>query len=309
MEQPLPPYGACLLGSFNLTKYLAVEFVDYSFNYEQFKKDIADIVWAMDNVIEKTTYPLPKQKEEALSKRRMGLGVTGIANAAEILGYKYASDEYIEFQEKVLRTLRDEAYRTSVEIAKVKGPFPLFDKDKYLESKFIQTLPEDIKSAISTHSIRNSHLLSIAPTGTISITANNVSSGLEPPFLLEYERTIQTIDGTIKEVVQDYAYREYGIEGVTADQLNAKSHVRVLCSAQQYIDSAVSKTCNVGDDVSFDDFKNLYISAYKGGAKGCTTFRASGKRFGVLNAVEKKENKGNAEACFIDPTTGDKECG
>ena len=311
-EQPLPAYGACLLGSFNLTKYIKPYFyggeIDhYNFNWDLFAEDIKDVVRAMDNVIDNTTYPLLAQEKEAKAKRRMGLGITGTANAGEILGYKYASDEYIIFQNNVLAILRDVAYETSTDMARTKGVFPEYDKEKYLESEFIKSLPSYIRNSISTFGIRNSHLLSIAPTGTISITANNVSSGIEPPFSLSYERTVQSIDGPRVEKVKDYASENYGTNGVTANELPASDHVKVLCAAQKYIDSAVSKTCNVGDDVTFDEFKDLYIQAYEGGAKGCTTFRASGKRFGILNVVEKE--KSNAEACFIDPATGNKECG
>lgn len=305
-EQPLPPFGACLLGSFNLTKYVddhKFEDNHRRFDYDQFIEDIRIVVRAMDNVIDRTIYPLPEQEREAKNKRRMGLGVTGLANAAELLGFKYASNEFKDFTSRVLSMLRDTAYDTSADLAVEKGAFPLFELD-YLGSEYIQTLPEHIQEKIRKNGIRNSHLTSIAPTGTISLTADNVSSGIEPPFSLYYDRTISRFDGSTVERVEDYAYRQ-GVNGLTANEISANDHVSVLTLVQKYIDSAVSKTCNVGDDVSYDDFKNLYYTAWKDGAKGITTFRAAGKRYGVLNEV-KEEPK--AEACYIDPETGQKSC-
>ena len=305
-EQPLPPYGACLLGSFNLTKYVE----EKTFNFPQFKEDIYHVVRAMDNVIDRTIYPLKQQSDEAKDKRRMGLGVTGLANAGEIMGLPYASDGFMTWAEKVFACLRDTCYKASALIAKDKGPFPLYRED-YLKSNFVRGLPASVKKLIREHGIRNSHLTSIAPTGTISLVADNVSGGIEPVFNHYYDRTIQTFEGPKVERVKDYAY-EKGIEGRTANDINVKEHLAVLLLAQNYIDSACSKTCNVGDDITYDDFKQVYVDAWKGGAKGCTTFRLSGKRFGILQTVE--ENKDDSdeeekvEACFIDPQSGQKEC-
>lgn len=310
-EQPLPPYGACLLGSFNATKYVDGK----RFNFDEFINDIPIVVRSMDNIIDRTNYPLKEQETEAKNKRRMGLGITGIANAAEACGHRYGSESYIKFQSKVLRTLRDGTYKASIELAKEKGPFPFFDQ-RYLESGFIKTLPKEIREDIKTYGIRNSHLTSIAPTGTISLTADNVSSGIEPPFLLEYERTIQTFDGPRVERVQDYGVKYFGVTGLTANEISAKDHVAVLANAQKYVDSAVSKTCNVGNDVQFDDFKNLYMDAWINGCKGITTFRAAGKRYGILNAVDSTKNEEpedvieteSAMACYIDVETGQRSC-
>ena len=300
-EQPLPPYGACLLGSFNLTKYVN----DGRFDFNTYQSDIFTVVRSMDNVIDRTTYPLREQEEEAKSKRRMGLGITGLANAAEMCGYKYASPEFMRFTSKVMRELRDYAYSASADLAVEKGSFPLFDKEKYLQSGFIKTLPQSLRDKIAQQGIRNSHLTSIAPTGTISLTADNVSSGIEPPYSLFYDRTIQNFDGHTVERVEDYAYRQ-GVNGRTANEISAEDHVSVLALCSKYIDSAVSKTCNVGADVSYDDFKNLYLTAWKKGCRGITTFRAAGKRYGILNEVKEEEPK--AEACYIDPATGQKQC-
>lgn len=303
-EQPLPPYGACLLGSFNLTRYIARRGGVFYFDFPRFKADIPHVVRAMDNIVDVAMYPLPQQEAEAKNKRRMGLGVCGVANALEICGLEYGSDDYIAAQDAVLRTLRDVAYRTSAEIAEIKGTFPAYERDMYLESSFVKTLPDHIQELIARNGMRNSHLLSIAPTGTISLCADNVSSGIEPVFSHEYKRTIIKDEGPVEEVVRDYALSEYGIKCKTADKLSPEEHVRVLIAAQKYVDSAVSKTCNVGDDVSWDRFKDIYMMAYKGGAKGCTTFRAAGKLYGVLNKVEEQEGA----ACYIDPETGAKEC-
>ena len=315
-EQPLPPYGACLLGSFNLVKYIrpmaksksGLEDL-YEFDYEALVADIPDVVRAMDNIIDNTTYPLPEQEVEAKNKRRMGLGVTGVANAGEILGFPYASHEFMEWLKTVLEVIRNECYHASTILAKEKGCFPLFDADQYLQGKFIQTLPDYIRDDIQRYGIRNSHLLSVAPTGTISLAADNISSGIEPVFSLYYDRTIQTFDGPIVERVEDYAYREYGVKGKTAAECTAEDHLRVLALTQQYIDSAVSKTINVNPEMAWNEFKDIYLEAYRLGCKGVTTFNPAGKRYGVLNKVEVDEDDSpKAEACYIDKTTGKKSC-
>ena len=307
-EQPLPSYGACLLGSFNLAKYVDDGVTSWlKFDWDWFKKDIHTVVRAMDNVIDRTIYPLPEQEAEAKAKRRMGLGVTAMANAGEMLGLPYATPEFMSWAEDVLKMLRDETYTASALLAKEKGVFPLYDAEKYLSGRFIRTLSPEVRDLIKEHGIRNSHLTSIAPTGTISLTADNVSSGIEPPFSHYYDRTVQQFDGHQIERVEDYAYR-HGYAGRTANEITADEHVNVLVLASRYVDSAVSKTCNVGDDVTYDDFKELYVKAWRGGCSGITTFRASGKRYGILNEVSNDNNSPKAEACFIDPETGQKEC-
>ena len=317
-EQPLPPYGACLLGSFNLTKYIVEHDGKYVFNMNMLKEDIPYVVRAMDNVVDRATYPLPQQEKQAKDTRRMGLGVTGVANAIEALGFDFGSDEFIRVLEEIMSTIRDVCYETSIELAKEKGAFPLFKKD-YLTSEFAMTLPTKIRTKIAKYGIRNSHLLSVAPTGTISLSADNVSSGIEPVFSYVTKRTIQTFDGPTEEIVEDYGYREFGVKGKTADQLSVFDHVRVLNVASKYVDSACSKTCNVGDDITWEEFKKVYMDAYEGGSSGCTTFRASGKRFGILNAAssendveEKPAEKDNfieeGGACYFDPATGLRKC-
>ena len=304
-EQPLPPYGACLLGSFNLTQYVE----NKSFDYNQFKTDILHVVKAMDNVIDRTIYPLDAQRQEAVNKRRMGLGVTGLANAVELCGYPYGTPEFLTMMEEIMACLRDHCYLASVEIAKVKGSFPLYQAEEYLKSGFIKTLPYKVRKSIREHGIRNSHLTSIAPTGTISLVANNVSGGIEPVFSHYYDRTIRTFDGDQIERVKDYAF-DLGVKGRPANDISVLEHLDVLALAQHYVDSACSKTCNVGDDVSYEEFKEVYYKAWEMGCKGVTTFRMSGKRFGILNEVEETEEDEveQAQACFIDPQTGQKEC-
>jgi len=307
-EQPLPPYGACLLGSLNLVKYLEKgDTLIPVFNQIKFIADIQEMVRALDNVIDDAIYPLPEQQIEACNKRRLGIGVTGTANMIEAVGFPYGSTGYIQMQEVVLRLLRDTAYRTSVELAKEKGAFPLYN-EKYLDSLFVRSLPPSIIDGIKEHGIRNSHLLSIAPTGTISLTADNVSSGIEPVFALSTSRVIQMETGPVTEVIEDYGKRVFGISGKTAANCSVQDHLRVLLSATKFVDSAVSKTCNVGEDVPWDEFKDIYMEAWKGGAKGCTTFRPAGKRYGILNAQPRSEENEGA-ACYIDPATGQKDCG
>ncbi len=321
-EQPLPPNGACLLGSFNLVKYITAHDSGYQFDYNRLRHDIPYVVRAMDNVVDRAIYPLPAQELEAKSKRRMGLGVTGVANAIEALGHDYGSPMFLNVLEEIMKVIRDTCYMASVSLAIEKGPFPLY-RGEMLESDFCKTLPSDIRDLIERHGIRNSHLLSVAPTGTISLSADNVSSGIEPVFSYGFDRTIQTFDGPRVERVDDYGYRVFGVKGRKADDLPVMAHVKVLNLASQYVDSACSKTCNVGDDVTWDEFKEVYMAAYDGGASGCTTFRASGKRYGILNAsasedvapeVEEVDNSdyvdegGFGAACYFDVNTGRKTC-
>ena len=227
-EQPLPYYGACLLGSFNLTKYVADGEKKYYFDWDQFKADIPHVVRGMDNVIDRTIYPLDAQANEARDKRRMGLGVTGLANAGELLGLPYASSKFMTWAERIFRTLRNETYSASSDIARQKGSFPAYRKE-YNKSNFIRTLPYHLKNKIKKFGIRNSHLTSIAPTGTISLVADNVSGGIEPVFSHYYDRTINVVDKDGKMVarterVKDYAY-ERGVEGVTAGEVSIDQHV------------------------------------------------------------------------------------
>lgn len=314
-EQPLPPNGACLLGSFNLTKYVkpvivgygeVPEYDGYAFDWQQFFDDIPHVVRAMDNIVDRALYPLEEQYKEAVSKRRMGLGVTGVANALEALGMPYGSDAFVAYLNSLLRDFTNAVYKASAELAREKGPFPLYVAKEYLAGEFIQKLDKDVREYIEQWGIRNSHLTSIAPTGTISLVADNISSGIEPVFSYGFDRTIQTYEGPRVERVDDYGVRVFGVRGKTADECSVDDHLNVLLVASRWMDSAVSKTCNVGEAVSFEDFKDIYWKAWKGGAKGCTTFRAAGKRAGILVAAPEE---GEGAACYIDPATGQKTCG
>ena len=229
-EQPLPPNGACLLGSFNLTKYIIPKMVvqpvtdeglgpevqeGWEFNWVQFGEDIPPVVRALDNVIDRAVYPLYEQEKEAKSKRRIGIGLTGVGNAGEVLGYKYGSQDFLVWLDAILSCLTCVCYGVSTDLAKEKGSFPKLDKRKYLKGKFISSLPEYTVEAIRKNGIRNSHLISIAPTGTISQTADNISTGIEPVFTLTQRRIIQEFGGTREEVLEDYGYRTWGTVGST----------------------------------------------------------------------------------------------
>lgn len=314
-EQPLPPFGACLLGSFNLVKYLKKQAITtkigdlyqgvaWEFDFDLLYQDCEPVVRAMDNIIDRTIYPLPEQKAEAMTKRRMGLGVTGLANAAEACGHVYGTPEFITFMEKVLETIKLACYWASVNRARAKGSFPLFDADRFCRGAFIQTLPDDLQHAIKTYGIRNSHLTSIAPTGTISMCADNVSSGLEPVFTYEIDRTVETANGFEQQTLSDYGYRFLGVKGRKADDVTPAEHVAVLTAAQKHVDSAISKTINVGH-IEWDAFKDIYWQAYRGGAKGCTTFNNLGRRTALL--VDAKKDDDEAPACAI-MSDGTKSC-
>ncbi len=313
-EQPLPPYGACLLGSFNLVQYMTrTPSGTFSFNTDQYKADIPLVVRAMDNVVDRALYPLPQQEREAKEKRRMGLGVTGLANAAEALGFPYGSAEFLAFEAEVLDILRDESYLASSKLAQEKGSFPLYDAEKYNAGRFIKTLRGDVQDHIRKYGIRNSHLTSIAPTGTISLCADNVSSSIEPVFAYSFDRTVIEFDGPRIETVTDYGARVFGVKGKKADQVTVQEHVAALNCAAIRVDSAVSKTCNVPSDIGWEDFKNVYVSAFEGGAKGCTTFRMGGKRSGILVSNDDKPKAETVTAdegssCTFDPASGRRSC-
>lgn len=308
-EQPLPPYGACLLGSYNLTQYVNE---DKTFNYSKLEEDSVYVTRMLDNVLDQAIYPLPQQREEALNKRRMGIGVTGLADCVEAMGHKFGSDGSLDVINNILEEVKLNLYYNSIYLAEEKGMFPALDPVKHIQSGFMSTMPKEIRDGVKKTGIRNSHLTSIAPTGTISLAAGNVSSGIEPPFTSGlYSRTMFMPDGSKKDfTVQGYSEANLGVvDPVTADKLSAEQHVDILNIASSQVDSSVSKTCNVGDDVSFDSFTNLYEKAFYGGASGCTTFRASGKRFGILNTIDEEvKEEVEGAACYIDPDTGQKSC-
>lgn len=301
-EQPLPPYGACLLGSLNLTKFVKNPFTDNAeIDYDSMADVAATAIRLLDNVIDISNYPLPQQRKEAESKRRIGLGVTGLANLFMFMKVRYGSPESVKMAEKIMKTITCAAYTASVENGKEKGIFPLFDSAKYMKGKFIACLPEDLKAEIKKHGLRNSHLTSIAPTGTISLLANNISSGLEPVFAFKYSRKIRnSTEHDVKEVeVTDYAFKKYreflgkNISEkelpdyfVSADKITPEEHLDIQAALQKYVDSSISKTINIPADYPFDKFKSIYMRAYEKGLKGCTTFRPSEHITGILTKKE-----------------------
>lgn len=320
-EQPLPPFGACLLGSFNLVQYIRQDAVGrYQFDWDGFRDDIPTVVRAMDRVIDIAIYPLPEQRIEALSKRRMGLGITALANAAETLGFSYGSSEFLEFESKVLRTLMNDSYRASAMLSADRGSFPLYDQEKYLSGQFVQLLDDDVHDLITMHGIRNSHLTSIAPTGTISMAADNVSSGIEPVFAITTMRPVNTPSGPVLAELNDYAWEQFGTEPMLAADVTVDQHLSVLSVAQRYVDSAVSKTCNVDGSMSWESFKSIYTRAWEQGCKGATTFNQDGKKMALLTgkkntnhppaeiAPAPKDDYDQGASCTIDAVTGLKSC-
>lgn len=294
-EQNLPDYGCCCLGSTNLTRFVRAPFTSQAqFDYAAYAKVVAVGVRFLDNVLDVTQWPLEEQRQEAQNKRRIGQGFFGLGDAMMMLGIRYGSEESVAFTEAVSACLRDSAYRASIELAKEKGAFPFLVVDEYLESGFAQRLPEDIREDIRRYGIRNSHLLSIAPTGTMALTfGDNASNGIEPAFLFTYQRKIRQADGshTVQDV-EDYAYRLYKANGGNLDQLPAAfvttkdlsvdDHLRVLAAAAKYIDASISKTINCPEDMSFAAFGDVYAKAYAAGCKSVTTYRPSPTRGAVL---------------------------
>ncbi|MDE4176230.1 adenosylcobalamin-dependent ribonucleoside-diphosphate reductase [Phaeobacter sp. PT47_59] len=297
-EQPLPPYGACLLGSINLARLVSNPFdADAELNLAEMQDLVATAVRMMDNVVDVSKFPLEAQAAEARNKRRIGLGVTGLADALLMLGLRYGSDEAARQAERWLQQIARAAYLASVDLAREKGAFPLFDAEKYLASGNMMSMDEDVRAAIRDHGIRNALLTSIAPTGTISLYAGNVSSGIEPVFAYAYTRKVLQRDGSrTEEEVVDYAVRMYrdkfGADAelpdyfVNAQTLAPADHVRMQAAAQKWIDSSISKTINCPEDISFDDFKDVYMQAWDQGCKGCTTYRPNDVTGSVLSVSE-----------------------
>jgi len=305
-EVPLPPYGACNLGSLNLTQFIEKPFSrDSRFDEAGFEKTVEVAVRMLDNVVDASRFPLPQQDAEARGSRRIGLGVTGLADALIMLGQVYGQQASLDFARKVMRTVCHTAYRTSIELAREKGSFPFLDS-AYPESEFIRGLPEDIRRQIGDTGIRNSHLTAIAPTGTISLLANNISSGLEPVFDFSYRRRILDGRDEPREYdMTDYACRlwqaQHGEQSplpdyfVDARSLDPETHLEMQAAIQPYVDNAISKTINIPEDFEFERFKTLYQTAYDKGLKGCTTFRANPVTGEVLSSV-----KDSTHCCSIE---------
>ena len=297
-EQPLPPYGACDLGSINLARLIEHPFEDDAgLDMASLERVVPVAVRMLDNVVDVSSFPLEEQRGEALAKRRIGLGVTGLADALIMCRTRYGSSEAVRLTEHWLSAIRRAAYRASAALAEEKGPFPLFDAEPYLAGETIAALDLDIREAIAEHGVRNALVTSIAPTGTISLLAENVSSGIEPVFSHSYTRQVLMPDGTQnEESLTDYAYalfqQRFGAEAplpdyfIDAQVLQPGDHVVMQAAAQKYIDSSISKTINVPEETSFEAFQALYLQAYEMGCKGCTTYRPNDITGSVLSVAD-----------------------
>ncbi len=304
-EQPLPPYGCCCLGSINLTLFVKNPFSDKAeFDYAGFGKIVDVSIRMLDNVLEATHWPLEQQHAEAQSKRRVGLGFTGLGDALIMLGKRYDTPEAREEARKISEYMRNRSYLASSDLAKERGAFPLFNADLYLSGgNFASRLPAEVKDKIRKHGIRNSHLLSIAPTGTISLAfADNASNGIEPPFSYTYTRRKRMADGTFKEyAVEDYAWRLYKHLGgnidnlpesfVTALEISAQAHKDMVAAVAPYVDTSISKTVNVPEDYPYAEFEDLYLTAWKAGLKGLATYRPNNVLGSVLSVTPTTEQK------------------
>jgi ribonucleoside-diphosphate reductase alpha chain len=295
-EQPLPPYGACLLGSINLARLVRQPFTPAArLDEAELANLVAVAIRMMDNTIDVSGFPLEAQRQEAVAKRRIGLGMTGLADALMMCGERYGSEAAAALAGDWARQINRAAYLTSARLAAEKGAFPLYDRDAYLAGETVRSLDEDVRAAIAGHGIRNALLTSVAPTGTISLVADNVSSGIEPVFALAYTRKVLQPDGSrTEEEVTDYAVRQYretfGAAAklppyfVTAQDLTPAEHVRMQAAVQRHVDSAISKTINVPAEIDFASFQDVYRDAYRSGCKGCTTYRPNDITGSVLEA-------------------------
>ncbi|HKJ71554.1 MAG TPA: adenosylcobalamin-dependent ribonucleoside-diphosphate reductase [Gammaproteobacteria bacterium] len=297
-EEPLPPYGSCNLGSVNLAAFVRDPFgADARLDLAAIAELVPTAVRMLDNVIDASRFPLARQAAVEHGNRRIGLGVTGLADALIMLGLRYDSEAGRDQAETAMGTITEAAYRASAQLAREKGAFPDLEAERYLEGRFVARLPADIREAIAAHGIRNSHLTSIAPTGTISLLADNVSGGLEPAFGFRFRRRVLELDGSTSEYpVEDYAHRlwrqRHGSEAplpaafVRAADLAPADHLAMQAALQPWVDSSISKTINIPADFPFADFRDVYERAYELGAKGCTTYRPTAGRGAVLEAGE-----------------------
>jgi len=312
-EIPLPPYGACDLGSVNLTRFVLEPFTPRArLDLDAIRETVKVAVRLLDNVIDCSHFPLEAQAEQARGSRRIGLGITGLADALIMLGLHYSKAGARHQAEQIMQTVCHAAYLTSIELAGEKGSFPFFDRDRYLQSAFVESLPGPIRRGISEQGIRNSHLTAIAPNGTISLLAGNVSSGIEPVFDFQHQRRVLNQFGDYEMFeLTDYAFRYWHdsvgqtVPGyfVDARSLPPEAHLRMQAALQPFIDSAISKTINVPEQFDFEDFRSLYESAYQMGVKGCTTFRPTPVRGEILlSGKQEREEEGalSAHCCSIE---------
>lgn len=305
-EIPLPPYGACDLGSLNLTAFVTAPFTpDARLDLAALADAARHAVRFLDNVIDVSRYPLPAQAREAQTKRRIGLGITGLADSLVLLGLRYDSEAARQLAARAMQAVRDYAYQASIELAREKGAFPAFDRDAFLVSGFALRLPADIRDAIATHGMRNSHVLAIAPAGTISLLANNLSSGIEPVFSVEAERRILQMDGHYRtHRVVDYAAHLWQQQGrtdlppamIVAQQIDPLAHLHMQAALQPFVDNAISKTINVAADIAFEHFAAIYQQAYMLKLKGCTVFRPNP----VTGAILSEAAGERVECCGIE---------
>jgi ribonucleoside-diphosphate reductase alpha chain len=295
-EQPLPPNGTCPLASINLARLVTQPFtLDAKLDHAELRQMAGIAVRMLDNAIDVSKYALDAQRDMAQAQRRIGIGVTGVADAIAMLGAKYGSAKAVFLLGTWMQTIQNEAYRASALLAKERGAFPDYNAEEHLKGAMISALDPDVRALVKEHGLRNGTLTTIAPTGTISMLASNVSSGIEPIFSTSFQRTITNPDGSKSmERVTDYAVWRYGqIFGddaalpdvfVTASDLTPEDHIQMQAAAQTWVDSGISKTVNCPEDIAFEDFKDIYMSAYQSGCKGCTTYRPNAITGAILTA-------------------------
>lgn len=302
-EIPLPPYGACNLGSVNLTQFVEHPFSnDANVQFNKIEDTVKTATRMLDDIIDISHFPLTEQEEQAKGNRRIGIGITGLADTLIMLGLHYASKQARDVAKEIMKTISHTAYRTSIELAREKGSFPFYNEEKYQKSGFIRNLPDTIRDTISENGIRNSHLISIAPTGTISLLANNISSGIEPVFSFKYKRKMLELDGAYSVYnISDFVYRLWNKLHeektplpdyfVTANHLSPVDHLNMQAALQDFVDNAISKTINIPESYPFEEFKTIYEKAYEKGLKGCTTFRPNPVTNSLLSPGEESDEQ------------------
>ncbi len=305
-EIPLPPYGACNLGSVNLTALVSAPFTaDAEFDWQKLDDTVCIAVRFLDDVIDVSGFPLNEQVQQARNTRRIGIGITGLADMLAMLRLDYDSDEAHAIAQNIMEQMRNTAYEASIDLAHERGAFPFFDKDRYLEAPFIRRLPDRLRAGISKYGIRNSHLLAIAPAGTISLLAGNVSSGIEPIYALEATRDVRDQGLEMQHLdVRDFAYQlwqtiadpgeELPQSFMTSDRLPARAHLDMQACLQPFVDNAISKTVNLAAEATREDVEAVFSDAYSSGLKGCTVFRPGARSGQVLR------NRDESHCCHVD---------
>ncbi len=293
-EIPLPNYGACNLGAMNLTQFIINPFTDKSsIAWDKLKKSTEIATRFLDNIIDISRYPLKMQKQEAYATRRIGLGITGLADALLMLGVRYGSQESLKIASHIMRCISEATWHTSIELAKERDVFPLFQKEKYLEGEFVKQLPSDIQQDIAKHGVRHSHHNTIAPTGTISLLANNVSHGIEPIFSASYQRTVRSLQDELQHfTVKDFAVHQFKNDQalpeawVDSQTLTPDDHLQIQAAVQPYIDNAISKTINIPEHYPYEKLHDVYAKAFVLGLKGCTIYRPNAITGSVLTLAD-----------------------